>query len=146
MTWRVQSIAHDELGRVWPVVAPMLAPAVERSEGRYDMRAVFDDLRNRRSLLWVVYDDRGVVHAAFTARGVHYPRATWLVVDFLGGAELALWVETCDRVLAEFARDAGYDGVELVGRRGWARALSAFGWRENAVVLSRSAAAGAQEA
>lgn len=144
MTWHVQSILHEDVARLWPVVAPLLAPAVARSEGRYDMRAVLDDLRTGRSLLWVVYDDEAVVHAAFTARAAHYPRATWLVVDFLGGADLAQWVETCDSVLAAFARDGGYDGVELVGRHGWARALAAFGWRENAVMLSRAAAGGSE--
>ena len=145
MTWSVKSIHFNSVAAVWHIVAPMLAEAVELSEGRYDMRAVYDDLQSERSLLWVIYDETKVVQAAFTARKAVYPRASFLTVEFLGGADMALWVEECDRVLTAYATDCGLDGLELVGRKGWSRPLRSFGWRENAVMLVKPFAAAHEE-
>jgi len=145
MNWSVHYIQAKDLDAVWPLAAPLLEPAVGLSEGRYDMDAVRASLDKRHSLLWVVYADSLDVVAAFTTREARYPCASFLSVDFLGGGQMNEWVSKADEVLSNFARDAGLAGVEMVGRKGWAKALGAFGWRENAVMLVKTASVGAQE-
>lgn len=144
-TYTVQSISPGDTPAIWHIVAPMLAEAVSLSEGRYDMRAVFDSVQAQHSLLWVIYDEEKVVRAAFTAAKRQYPRAAFLCVEFLGGDDMAGWVTECDRVLTAYAHDAGLDGLELVGRKGWARALATSGWRENAVMLVKPLSAAVEE-
>lgn len=144
MSWTVRYIRPDDLPQVWPLAMPLLAPAVERSEGRYDLRAVHDRLRQKQSLLWLVRTGTDVA-AAFTTRDAVYPRATYLCVDFLGGDRLSEWVATADQVLTEYAAEAGFAGVEMLGRPGWLRTLDPFGWKQNAVMLTKPVSASARE-
>jgi hypothetical protein len=133
--WAVKSIPVDDVPTLWHVVAPMLAGAVALSEGRYNMRSVFDGLQKRIALLWVVYDDDLVIRAAFTAAKRRYPQSAWLCVEFMGGDGMNDWIEEVVRTLTSFAKDSGLVGLEMVGRKGWTRVLAASGWRENAVML-----------
>lgn len=144
MSWSVQYIRPEDLAQVWPLAMPLLAPAIAQSEGRYDIRAVHEQLTKRYALLWLVRDGSDVA-AAFTSRDAVYPRATYLCIDFLGGGRLAEWVETADRVLGSYATDAGFAGVEMLGRRGWVRTLAPFGWQHDAVLLTKPVSAKSQE-
>jgi len=143
--WSTHYILPKDIEAIWPIVAPLLAPAVALSEGRYDMEAVRASLGERHSLLWVVYAEDKLIVAAFTTREARYPCATFLSVDFLGGEQMNDWVSAVDTVLSKYKTDAGLAGVEMVGRKGWTKALGAFGWRENAVMLVKTASVGAQE-
>lgn len=136
--WSVRSIPAEDVPKHWHIVAPLLVDAVALSGGRYDMRAVLDGLVRKVALLWVIYDDDLVVRAAFTASRRQYPRAAWLCVEFLGGEDMASWVGEVDRTLTAYARDSGLAGLELVGRKGWVKALGPLAWRENAVMLVKS--------
>lgn len=135
MAWSVRSILTADAAKIWHIVAPLLAPAVALTEGRYDMQAVFNQVREQRSLLWVVYDDDLVIKAAFIAAKRRYPCADWLAVEFMGGDGMNDWIETVVETLASFARESDLVGLEMAGRKGWTRVLAASGWRENAVLL-----------
>lgn len=141
MSWTVSVVAHDDLEQVWPIAAPMLAAAVVRSEGRYNMHALFTSLQGKRALLWIVYDARQHVHAAFTTREAQYPCARWLSVDFLGGSGIDRWLTIVCTTLDDYARAADLEGVEMVGRPGWVKPLAASGWRQNAVMLVKTGSA-----
>lgn len=135
MTWRVRYIALEHLSLAWPVAAPLLAPAVELSEGRYDLASVYEKLAQKFALLWLIDDDKDETVAAFVSRIAAYPRKKLLCIDFLGGDRMPEWVGIVDATLANYARDAGLEGLEMAGRLGWTKPLGALGWRQNAVSL-----------
>ena len=135
MTWQVRYIALEHLPLAWPVAAPLLAPAVELSEGRYDLTAVYEKLAQKFALLWLIDDGKDETVAAFVSRIAVYPRKRMLCVEFLGGEGMPEWVSTVDKVLAAYARDAGLEGLEMSGRLGWTRPLGALGWKQSAVSL-----------
>jgi hypothetical protein len=145
LTWTVSLTPASELSRLWPVVAPLLAPAVQRSGGRLDMSSVFQWLTEQRYLLWVAYGPDRVISAAFVTRGAVYPKRKMLVVELAGGSEMQSWVSEGTRVFRAYARDAGLDGVEMFGREGWTRALKAYGWKQAGVLCEVSAAGADRE-
>ncbi len=108
------------------------------------MRSIFEDLKDQRYLLWVVYPEDKRIRAAFATREAHYPRRSMLVVDVCGGSDMAEWAADATAVFRAYARDAGLDGVELYGRPGWARALKPYGWTDGIVLVEVSAAGGAE--
>lgn len=128
-------IALEHLPLAWPVAAPLLAPAVELSDGRYDLAAVYEKLAQKFALLWLIDDDKDETIAAFVSRIAAYPRKRMLCIEFLGGDRMAEWVSHTDKVLTDFARDAGLEGLEMSGRSGWTKPLGALGWRQSAVSL-----------
>lgn len=135
MTWQVKSIPIEGLRTVWPIVAPLLAPAVAGSGGRVTMRNVFEGLEASRYLLWVAHQEDNVVAAALLTRVTAYPNRRMLTIDAAGGTELSGWAEEADRTFRAFARQSGLDGVEAHGRAGWARALRRLGWQQVSVTV-----------
>lgn len=135
MTWKVRYIALEHLSLAWPVAAPLLAPAVELSEGRYDLASVYEKLAQKFALLWLIDDDKDETVAAFVSRIAAYPRKRMLCIEFLGGDRMTEWVSYTDKVLTDFARDAELEGLEMSGRAGWTRPLGALGWKQSAVSL-----------
>jgi len=142
VTWQLRQILKEDVRTVWPIVAPMLARGVYYSAGRTDMQAVYEALQTSMQLLWVAYDDAdNDIAAAFTTRVAAYHRRKSLVIDCAGGSKMRQWLAIASKTFRAYARDAGYDPVEIYGRPGWARVLKSCGWQQKLVVLEISAAA-----
>jgi len=133
LTWSAGIVTADKVGLLWPVVAPLLEPAVARSGGRISMETVLSSFSAGTHLLWIVAND-STITAAFTTRVAQYPLKAMLVVECLGGSRLKEWVEGTSETLKRFAKDSGLDGVEMYGRFGWSKALAPYGW-ETSMVL-----------
>lgn len=124
MTKRDQLIA---LAAKFDSVAHLLQPAIDRG---LDVLAL-DDYRDKvltgDMQLWV---DEG--YAAVT-EVLNYPRSRVVLVHLAGG-KLDSLLEA-DGELDKFARIVGATGIEIIGRKGWVRALRDRGYREAAVHL-----------
>lgn len=132
---KIVAIGKDDVQVIWPVVAPMLAPAVRLSRGRITTKSVLEWLVDGRYLLWIAHlDDRTPV-AAFVTREARYPGKSMLTIDLCGGNNLEGWLDEADRVFRAHSRQSGLSGVELYGRPGWARALRRLGWQQSAVLV-----------
>lgn len=107
--------------------APMLEPALSHMNGEL----LLEDVRERVLLgdmqLWL-----GEGYAAVT-EVLNYPRRRVVLVHLAGG-ELAPLVEA-DGELVKFAKLVEATGIEIIGRKGWVRALRDRGYREAAVHL-----------
>lgn len=126
-------IPPDQVSDIWPVVEPLLAPAVDRGGGRMSMNTVRQSLTNGTHLLWVAHEGNDIL-AAFITRVAQYPLRRMLVVESLGGRDLGEWVEKVNQTLLRFASDNGCSGIELYGRPGWVKALKPYGWKHSMVV------------
>ena len=73
--------------------------------------------------------------AAAVTQVLRYPAAKWLVILFCGGKELRLWGASGIRTIEDWANQNGCGGVEIIGRRGWARAL---GYEATASIMERT--------
>lgn len=140
MTWTVTLVPTEAVNDLWPTVAPLLAPAMEYAGGRIDLESVKEWLLDRRYLLWVAYPEDKIIRAAFATREARYPRKSMLVVEIAGGSDMRRWVSEATRIFRSYARDIGFDGVEMFGRRGWTGALKPYGWEESCVLCEIGAA------
>lgn len=139
--WRIKSIRADDVREIWPVVVPLLAPAIEATNGRTSMGVVFRQLTDGKCILWVTYSDDQEVVAAFVTRVAQYPLKKMLVVDACGGERMTEWLPTVVEVFERFAADSKLDGVEMYGRPGWTRALRPYGWTTTLVLCESNAIA-----
>lgn len=142
MTWTMTAVPPGEVKAIWPTVAPLLAPAVEYSNGRISMSSLLDWLLDQRYLLWVTYDTDRKIAAAFITREARYPCRKMLTIDICGGSEMRFWASEADKTFRAYAEAAGLDGVELYGRSGWTRALKNLGWTSGTVLLETDTASG----
>ncbi len=118
----------------WVDAKPLLAAAIDRSGGRYDVASVPRLLESGEAQLFIGIDSSGPIVAALT-QVVRYPASRRMVVLFCGGRKMRLWLRPGIAAIEEWARACQCDGVEIFGRKGWARAL---GYRKTAEILERN--------
>jgi len=115
-------------------VAHLLQPAVDAGYAGLTL----DDYKERVMLgdmqLWV-----GDAYAGVT-EVLNYPNSRVVLVHLAGG-ELEPII-AADSELVEFAKLVGATGIEIIGRRGWVRALADRGYREAAVHLFKEVSHG----
>lgn len=127
-------IAQQDVAEVIAVVAPYLESAAAASHGRTDMERVREDLLNAKASLWICYGPEVGIDAAIVTRISNYPLKRMLLLELAGGRDMTMWLPKAAEVFRQFAIDSKLDGVEIYGRRGWARMLAPYGVRETIVV------------
>lgn len=106
---------------MWPIVGPMLAPAVALSNGCYEVEDVLADLRTGHQQLWVDWVDGQTINAAMTTMFDQYPRKKTLKVVFVGGRKMKKWLPEFIGLVEAYARKNGADMLEGFFRAGWVK-------------------------
>lgn len=113
---------------VWADVEPMIAKAVETSDGRYHTAAVLDGILKGELALWLVFDNKAPV-AAITTRVVQLPKTRAMAMDWIGGDRMKEWLPMVQTTLAKYAREYGCTELQGYGRKAWGRWLEPHGWK-----------------
>lgn len=116
-TDKLVCVDPKRIDEIWPHVSGFLASAFERGIGDDDLESLKQDLDARQSLLWVVWDGKGLLAAA-TTKLLKMPTKKLCVISACGGRELRRW----RRFIAElesYAKAEGCDAFRMMGRPGW---------------------------
>lgn len=117
------------LSQTFDSVADVLQSALAYSIGGLTLADYKEHVMMGDMQLWV-----GEGYAAVT-EVLNYPRSRVVLVHLAGG-KLDPLLEA-DSELEKFARIVGATGIEIIGRKGWVRALRDRGYKEAAVHLYR---------
>lgn len=141
MNYQAFHVPADRVKQEWRLAAPLLAKAVARSGGRYNLHELFKTLLAERAHLWLVRDDERVVVAAFTTHVARYPLKDILAVDFIGGRGVGDWLACVTDVLDRFVTAHQLAGLETCARLGWKPLLAERGWKQTMAWYEKGAAA-----
>lgn len=121
-------VPTDKILAVMPDVAPMLQPAIDLSDGRWDLWSVVAMLLNGQGSLWISVSD-GKPEAAMIARVLDYPKMRVLSLPFLGGTAMRNWMQF-EPQIAAWGKSLGCVEMEGYARTGFKRVLKdwLFGW------------------
>lgn len=108
--------------------------AIERGQSLMDSDSILDWVEMQIAQLWLVHDGERPV-SAFVTQIDTTIFGSGLNVVALGGVGLDDWLPGVENTIEEFAREKGCVRVQMEGRRGWARELTKFGWRETTVKM-----------
>lgn len=119
----VQGVPSIAVGKIWPIVEPLIAPSLKYANGCFLPVDLRDACIETRMQLWVVVDDetREIIAAVVTRISV-YPRRKSLSVPFVGGRRMREWLPLLTETLEGFARENGCTFMEGGARNGWVRA------------------------
>jgi hypothetical protein len=115
----------------------MVDQVVEHTTGRYLAEDIRHSCEQRDMQLWLILTDsqlRGIL----VTEVLVYPRKKALRVVMIGGEGLDEWNAEMDRTLEAFARHEGCSLIDAHGRKGWARKIAPFGYRQTAAEYERS--------
>jgi hypothetical protein len=94
--------------------------------GRYDVEDILDCITDYEHTLWIAFDEESIKGAVVTMIR-QYPRKKYLDMVFTGGVELEKWKKPMLELLQKWAFDTKCDGIESVGRPGWAKIFKTDG-------------------
>lgn len=116
----------EQAAAVWDQAATLLAPAVRRGPGLYELEDVRDLVMRPYSgtergwSLWMLAEKDKML-AAWTTDVKFFPRAKVLAIPFAGGIGFRRYVDLAIGKTEEFAREIGCTRMHGGGRLGWAR-------------------------
>jgi hypothetical protein len=126
----------------WDDVSACLERACDTSGGRFNISWLREQVGSGGQTLWILEGDDGCPLAAATTSFADYPSRRLLTISFLGAltdsSSRPVWFndrEIIISTLSKWARENGCDGIEIIGRRGWLKALSPLGFNVSATVM-----------
>jgi hypothetical protein len=128
---QTQHQPHDpstiSLSAEWSRCADWIAAALEHANGTHSMRDVFEMVERSDAQFWPLHD------AAIVTEIVEYPQCRTLRFWLAGGNLKTLF--EAEPTLINWSKSWGCKSVEIVGRRGWHRALN--GYRPTATIMTK---------
>lgn len=104
-----------------------LKEAIAYNQGEWDFEDMVEMLQSGRMLFWKIPDTETLAVTEF----VKYPKKNRLRVVLLVGE----FNEKVVQFYEELVVKMGLDGIEVIGRKGWIRALRPYGYKEASTVL-----------
>ena len=132
--FRVFLIHPDHLDDSWQCAEKFILAALSRNHGEHGIEDLKAGAATGAMRLWVVMDDGCCVGAAVTAV-TSWPGAKALQVLYLGGEQMIEWYQVFDEQIEGYARAAGCQMIQFLGRKGWARAAASLGGYEQQYVV-----------
>lgn len=111
----------------WVRCAPFISAAINRSSSTHDMGDVLEAIQTHAAQFWPGANCAGVTEV------VSYPRRKVIRLWLAGGDMEEL--QTLHNEAIEWGREQGCDWSEVVGRRGWLKALADY--EEIATVIGK---------
>lgn len=131
-------IPHGQVAGVIPALLPYLAESQAWTRGRATVDDILRFILNGQMHLWAVHED-GKIHGHVVTEIKEYPRCKMLVIQYC-----AMETGTLDQindkmqtVAAEVAKSAGCAGIEFIGRPGWRKTASKYGYSVQSVMYQK---------
>lgn len=129
----LQGIPHDQVNFYWQQVLPFIERALKESQGDYTSTDIYLALRERDMQLWV-WVEKDQITSVLVTQILSYPEKNVCLLFLGAGDGIEYWKD--DETVFSWARDNNCQEAEIVGRKGWGRALD--GWKETATHFRRA--------
>jgi hypothetical protein len=114
----------------WERCAPFIDRAVERADGAFDLEYVKTKVFTNQAQLWP-----GQNSAVVTRLETH-PSGLLTCLLWLAGGDDLSELKALEKAISAWAKAMGCERMEIIGRRGWLKALDDY--REGSTVLVRN--------
>lgn len=133
--YTIIGIHASKVDDVWNRIEHFTQAALDRTEGEMAINDVKQYVEDRDMQLWVICDEEDIVGALIT-EVLDFPRKKACRYVTLGG-DLKDAFPVIDQSISAWAKSLGCDRMELIGRRGWSRAIKNLGYNEAYVYVTK---------
>lgn len=132
----ITDVNAKDIDVLWEKVKYNLALALERSLGEYVLEDIRLALIEENMKLWIAYDEDGILLASAVCEIVKYPQKKVCYIVLAGGGFFDIWVEA-SMCIEDWARANGADAISAFTRRGVAKKMKDFEYREVYTVIQK---------
>jgi hypothetical protein len=120
-------------------VLPYLKISEQWSGGRSSVDDIVRFIITGQMQLWVVFDEDGV-YGHFITEIKEYPQAKYLTIQYcaMEPGTMESIEDKMQDYTERFAKDAGCDGIEFIGRPGWRRVANTRDYKLHSVIYQKS--------
>lgn len=128
----ITAVAPQLVNPIIPHVRGFLEKIIERTEGEISLDGLHHRCRTGAFRLWIVSEDaeHSILRGVIVTEIINYDAFKALRVVGLAGDHFEDWIEKADKLLVDIAQWYDCKRIEEVGRRGWAKRLAPFGYRQ----------------
>jgi DNA-dependent RNA polymerase auxiliary subunit epsilon len=119
----------ENIDDIWEQCSPLLQKATDRSNNRETIESLYSKIKSGQSRLWCISIGSYILGAA-TTEVIQYANFRSLNVSFLGGSKMNLWLDKFIEELKVYAKFNECSYIEFIGRKGWLKSLSCFGFKQ----------------
>ena len=136
MKLTISLIPHGVIYKVLPALMPYLEESATRSRGRVVVDDLIRTIVSKEMQLWVVHEEGGShVYGHFMTEVRKYPQAQLLVIQHaaMEPNHMAQIEDQMQEYASKFAKEMGCAGIEFVGRPGWKKHATKYGYQAQRV-------------
>ena len=137
VTHTITLVPSNHLHSLWFDVRDYLEPAVERSNGRWNLESLYAAIKDEYQHLWLAFDKDKNIDGVGTTEFIEYPCGMMLAVQFLGGSKFNNWCWDMMERFNSWATDNGCQGIEVTGRAGFGKWLEQDGYKRCFTVFEK---------
>ena len=134
---RIRMLGGDELARKWYLIVEKVERSLVHGTGDVSSYDIFIECQQFICQCWIREDEWGTIHGVAITRILTFKQYKEMVIVcttsegwFDHGPEIL-------KILEEFGREQGCKYASVYGRKGWARALKPFGFKEPYTTLMK---------
>jgi len=128
-------IQPNQLDTVWDSVKVHIENALKHCNELH-LQDVKQSLESQKMGLVVITSEDKVV-TSVVVEYVDYPQITALRVVALGGDKMEDWIPALDQFLTMWGQEMSADRIEIMGRRGWVKALAPHDYSEKYTFITK---------
>lgn len=134
----ISFVPHGMVAGTIPAILPYLQESQRWTRGRSTIDDILRFILNGQMHLWVVFEGEKIYGHVIT-EVKEYPRCKMLTIQYcaMDPGTLDQINEKMQDIAVRFAKDAGCAGVEFIGRPGWRKTASKYGYSVQSVMYQK---------
>ena len=131
-------VPPGQVAGVIPALLPYLQVSEQWTRGRSTVDDILRFILNGQMHLWVGHED-GKIYGHVITEVKQYPQSKMLTIQYCAGEpnHMQYVEEEMFDLLSRFAKDAGCSGIEFIGRPGWRKTASKYGYSVQSVMYQK---------
>lgn len=130
----IRGIPAILIEKFWPLAEPYIKRALDRSHGEWEPEDIRNFCIGMDMQLWLVSDGDKII-AAITTEIVNYPRRRHLRIVTLAGSRTNEWLNDAAKIVFDWAKEIGCQGIEAQVRKGFVAQLQKDGFKSSHCVI-----------
>ena len=121
-TYKFSAILPDDVFKVWKDIKKYIERSCKRSNGRHTADTIYKQILTNEATLWIAFEEnQNVIKGCVITTFIYYPTGLKMLhISQLAGKNMEDWIEVGRPILDNWAKDNQCDGIEAMGRKGFA--------------------------
>jgi len=125
---KMSILSKEHIEREWHVIEKFFDKAIPYTLGRTTIEQIKKRIEDEFAMVVICWDPDPrdpVIYSAFLVEADEYPGKKVFHISMAGGEDIHVWGEFGWPAFKQMAKNMGFDQIEISGRPGWSKFITA---------------------